>query len=96
MYWVIKFFIWAVALLFSVIPGIVLGCFVEFSFEKIGYWAGFILGALIFLLYLGPILSFNDDKPPEKEPYQPRARGPSLFSFLAGLWLLSKLFGKDD
>jgi len=95
LYLMIKLFIWAVALALSVIPGIIAGYFGELLLGKIGYWLGFAFGVIIFLINMGPLLAFNDDKPPEEEHHQ-QHQGPSLFSFLAGLWLGSKFFGKDD
>lgn len=95
LYWLVKIFIWAIALAFSVIPGVIAGYFGEVLLGRIGYWLGFAIGVLIFLINMGPLLTFNDDEPPEEEHHQQR-RESSLFSFLAGLWLGSKFFGKDD
>lgn len=95
LYWLVKIFLWVLALALSVISGVILGCFGEALLGGIGYWLGFAFGIIIFLIYMGPLLAFNDDKPLEKEYYQ-QNRDSSLFYFLIGIWIGSKFFGKDD
>lgn len=88
LYWIIKLFIWAIALAFSTIPGMIMGCFGEILLGSVGYWIGFAFGVLAFLFYVGPMLAFNDDKKPQTRNQNPRHF--PLLSFLGGLWLGSK------
>ncbi|QIB27077.1 hypothetical protein [Caloranaerobacter azorensis] len=95
LYYLIKIFLWGLALFLSIIPGMIAGYIGETLLGGIGYWIGFVIGILIFLVYMKPLLAFDDDKPLEKEYYQ-QSYGTSLFSFLVGIWLGRKFFGKDD
>ncbi|WP_427338296.1 hypothetical protein [Caloranaerobacter sp. DY30410] len=69
LYYLVKIFLWGLTLSLSIIPGIIAGYIGEVLLGKIGYWLGFILGVLVFLVYMGPLLTFNDDKPSKKEYY---------------------------
>lgn len=96
LYLMIKLFIWAVALALSIIPGIIAGYFGELLLGKIGYWLGFAFGVIIFLVNMGPLLSFRDDKPIQKPGYKRPYRRFPLLPFLAGLWLGSEFLDNDD
>jgi hypothetical protein len=95
LYILLKLFIWAVMLGLSIIPGIIAGYFGEVLLGAFGYWIGFALGVVIFLVNTASILTFRDEKPLEKtERIRPFRRFP-LFSFLAGLWMGRKFLDDD-
>lgn len=60
--WIITIFLWTIVLIFSFIPGVVFGSFIEPIFGPIGYWIGFIVGAVAFIFYMSPILFVKDEQ----------------------------------
>lgn len=86
--WLLKLIIWAIVLAFGSIFGILTGFFGELILGTIGYWLGFLIGLIIFIIKAGPLLGYG-------EINNSNQKTPSLLTFLAGLWLGSKFFGDD-
>jgi len=61
--WIITIFLWIIVLIFSFIPGVVFGSFIEPLLGPIGYWIGFIVGAVAFIFYMSPILFTKNEQP---------------------------------
>lgn len=78
--------IWAVILLFSVIPAAIIGCIFIAVFGDYGFWPGYVIGTIIFIIYMHPLWSLNtadlDAQP--NAPVQKKQRN-SLVPLLIGL-----------
>lgn len=56
LFWLLQLFIWIIVLGFSAIPGIIAGSFSEALFGAFGYWPGYIIGTIAFLIVMSPLL----------------------------------------